>query len=522
MHRLDGAQIDDQLPRPSTAIRRHPDFPPIVPPPAPRAPATSRIGLALRLAALLALTLLGFGGTFYDVARSIGGGSRAAYLLVIPVLLVMIAYGRRTKATGVNDSEADWILGILIAGFALFLSYLADNRFPTLSGMWNLPLVGAAIWAAFAATILFGFRRVWQLWPLWVFATVTVTPFPSLLLTASLGGSTAAASAVAALIGALAVFLAGWPRPLRSRLVAAVGCAFAGVAAAVALPITSLPVLVAVTGGIIPVLSFFLLQHFTVADERQLLLAGGVPARDEGSGRDTPVPAPWPHRSPVALAMLAVVAGAHLMLTTSASASAPEGPLAHAASDWSSRAGFVSEQDFSFIHRYLGPDSTFTRYIPRPEPGYPTAAVDVITASSLAALRTTRYVVWYPATSVPNYRFTDLGAAVPGALVLSTDSSAATDGHADDWYALSWVWTIGETYQQVFVVVSQQPPPQAPPPPRPTPPSLKLTVLAPILWMSRQQADPDTQVDEIVSDRARRVANEILLAANAEDPVGPA
>ena len=120
------------------------------------------MGLALRLAALLALTLLGFGGTFYDVARSIGGGSLAAYLLVMPVLLVMIAYGRRTKATGVNDSEADWILGILLAGFALLLSYLAGNRFPTLSGMWNLPLVGAAIWTAFAATILFGFRRVWQ------------------------------------------------------------------------------------------------------------------------------------------------------------------------------------------------------------------------------------------------------------------------------------------------------------------------------------------------------------------------
>jgi hypothetical protein len=28
---------------------------------------------------LLALNLLGFGGAFYDVARSIGGGSCAAY-----------------------------------------------------------------------------------------------------------------------------------------------------------------------------------------------------------------------------------------------------------------------------------------------------------------------------------------------------------------------------------------------------------------------------------------------------------
>ena len=489
----------------------------------------SKTGLALRITALVGLTLLGFGGIFYDVARSIGGGSRAAYLLTIPVLMVMIAYGRRTEAIGVNDSEADWILGILLGGFALFLTYLAGNRFPTLSGMWNLPLVGAAIWTAFAATILFGFRRVWQLWPLWAFATVTVTPFPFLLLTAALGGTTSAASAVSAMIGALAVFLAGWPRPMRWRGTAAIGCALAGVAAAVALPLTSLPVSVAVTGVVIPLLSFVLLQRFTTADTRQLLL-GGVPARDEGSGRNTPgqpepepaiESAPWPHRSPVALLLLVVVAGAHLVLTNSASAASPVAQIAHADADWSSRAGFAPGQGFGFIHRYLGPDSTFTRYVAPPEPGYPAAAVDVITANSLEALRTTRYVVWYPATSVPNYRFTDLGAAIPGALVLSTDSSAATDGNADDWYVLSWVWTVGETYQQVFVIVSQQAPPQAPPPPRPVPPSLKLTVLAPILWMSRQQASPDTMVDELVSDRARHVANQVLLAARAEHPVGP-
>jgi hypothetical protein len=493
--------------------------------PAPNPPSGHRrsrtkTGLVLRLAALIGLTLLGFGGVFYDVVRSIGGGSRAAYLLVIPVLMVMIAYGRRTEAIGVNDNEADWILGLLLGGFALFLTYLADGRFPTLTGMWNLPLVGAAIWTAFAATILFGFRRVWQLWPLWIFATVTVTPFPALLFTAALGGTTAAASAVAAMIGALAVFLAGWPRPVKWRVFAAVGCGLVGVAAATVLPSTSLPVSVGITGGLIPVLSFVLLQRFTTADRRQLLL-GGVPARDEGSGRDTPEPAPWPHRSPLALVLLAVVASSHLVLTNSAAAATPGGPLAHADSDWSARAGFAIEQDFGFIHRYLGPDSTFTRYLPPPERGYPAAAVDVITASSLEALRTTRYVVWYPATSVPNYRFTDLGAALPGALVLATDSSAATDGNADDWYALTWVWTVGETYQQVFVIVSQQPSPQAPPPPRPTPPSLKLTVLAPLLWMSRQQADPGTMVDEIVSDRARHVANEVLLAAKAEHPVGP-
>jgi hypothetical protein len=472
-----------------------------------RRPSWPTFGLFPRLAALLILTLLGFGGVFYDVARSIADGSRSAYLMVMPVLLVMIAYGRRTAPSGNSDSEADWILGIILGGLALLLSYLAGFRFPTLSGMWNLPLLDAVIWTAFATTILFGIRRVWQLWPLWVFATVTVTPFPSLLLAAALGGTTAATSSVAAIVGAIAVFLAGWPRPLRGRLVASAGCALAGVTAAIALDTTPLLISVAVTAGLIPLLSFVLLERFTTADSRQVLLIQS---------------ASWPHRSPLALLTLVVVAGAHLMLINPASAGGPgELPPAQAEADWISRAGFAPEQDFGFIHRYLGPDSTFTRYLPPPEAGYPTAAVDVITAPSLEALRTTRNVVWYPTAAVPSYRFTDLGSALPGALVLATDSSAATKAGTDDWYALTWIWTIGKAYQQVFVVVSQQPPPQVSPPPNPAPPSLKSTVIAPALWMSRQQADPDTMVDAIVSDRGRHVVNAILLAAQTEHRVGP-
>jgi mannitol-1-phosphate/altronate dehydrogenase len=46
-------------------------------------------------------------------------------------------------------------------------------------------------------------------------------------------------------------------------------------------------------------------------------------------------------------------------------------------------------------------------------------------------------------------------------------------------------------------------------------------VLAPILWISRQQADPDTMVDVIVSNRARRIADKILLAAKTEHSIGP-
>jgi hypothetical protein len=42
-----------------------------------------------------------------------------------------------------------------------------------------------------------------------------------------------------------------------------------------------------------------------------------------------------------------------------------------------------------------------------------------------------------------------------------------------------------------------------------------LTVVAPLLWMSRQQADPTTLVDPVVSDRAQHVVNNILNAARA-------
>ena len=61
---------------------RHPDFPPISAPARKQFPirdwAKPKSALALRISALLGLTMLGFGGVFYDVARSILGGSRAA------------------------------------------------------------------------------------------------------------------------------------------------------------------------------------------------------------------------------------------------------------------------------------------------------------------------------------------------------------------------------------------------------------------------------------------------------------
>ncbi len=449
----------------------------------------------LRVAGLVGLTLIAYGSVIYDVALSIGGGSRTAYLMVIPVLLVMIASGCTDPPRGVADHETDWILSALLGGLALFACFLTANRFPTLAGLWHIRLIAAVIWVACAASIIFGVRRVAQMWPLWLFAIATVTPLPYVLMTAALGGTAAASSAVAAVIGAVAVFCAGRRSPLRWRVVAAAAAALVGVGTAAGLATPSLSLSVTISAGLIPLMSFLVLQRFTASEHRE-------PSRD---------PPHLPRRSLLSFAALGAVAVVQLVLnTSSSSAEAAPGTVA---ANWTARAGLSASEQFAFIHRYLGPDSTFARYPAPSRTGYPDAAVDVITADNLEALRTYRYVIWYPAKVLPNYRPVDLGnPPVRGALVAATDSAAADDPDVSDWYALTWLWHNGTKFQQVFVIVNQAAS-EANPPPQPTPPSLARTVAAQALWVARQQADPSPEVDPVVITRARQLAHDLVTAA---------
>ena len=222
-HLASGAIRQAKSPVPSSARRKH----------------DPRGVLALRLTALFALILIPFWNIFGAIVSAIGDGSQVAYLIVVPVLVTMIAVGYRTPPRGVGDAESDWILAAIFGGLGLFLRYLMSNRFPTLSGLWQLPLVGAVLWAACAAAVLFGVRRVMQMWSLWVFALGTLTPLPYLLVTAAAGGGVVAAAAVAGAIGGLAVLLAGREHPLLWRLCAGVATTTLSVGAA----------LIAVGGG---------------------------------------------------------------------------------------------------------------------------------------------------------------------------------------------------------------------------------------------------------------------------------
>jgi len=453
-------------------------------------------GFLLRLALLAALILIAYGGVFYQVAISIADGSRLAYLAVVPLLIAMIALGSSTPPRGVADSESDWILATIVGGFGLVLHFLMQARLPTLAGLWFQQLVGAVIWTGFAATILFGVRRVANRnkWPMWLFALNTATPLPYLLVTEWLGGSNLAASAVAAMIGTIAIYLAGKRNALHWRLTATAACALAGIGSAIALSGQPLLVSVVVSAGVVPLVVFILLDAFGGRNTWHL-------RSDE---------TPLPHRSAFSLALLAGAA-VMLMVANAPNATAlPTPPRADAG--WEQRAGLTQTEQFSFIRRYLGPNATFVRYQVPPVDGYPQAAVDVITTDNLASLRVYRDVIWYPVSTMPN--FAPIGVANPAithARAAATDSSAATSAGVDNWYCVTWVWRAGDKYQQVFVVVDQDVSATVPPA-GPQPLSLHDTVAAPALWMTRQQATPSGEVDDAVSERAHQIVSQVVNA----------
>lgn len=474
-----------------------------------------RAGKSLRLVVLIALTVFPFWGIYNRIGLAIFRGSPIAYLIVIPLLAAMIAFGYRTPPRGIGDPESDWILAGIFGGLGLFLRHLMSVRFPTLSGLWQLPLVGAVLWAACLAAVLFGVRRVMQTWALWAFVFVTATPLPYLLAIAAAGGGAIAVAGVTGVLGGAAVAIAGALAPLAWRLTVGAASSAASIATGFIVvgagadhwPHSAL-VVALLTGGVIPLAGFLLLQSRSPK----------VDARRESI---------WPKRSPLSLAVLVIAALLVFVLNVPFARGETVPPRARA--DWTARAKLSGDQNFPFIARYLGPDATFMRYAVESRPGYPEAAVDVISADNLAALRTYRDAIWYPATVPPNYRpFVFENTAVENTAVektgvenseifdgrvTATDSSLATNGHAIDWYLVTWLWQSGTTYQQVFVVVNQTWTSHDPPP-SPAQLSLRATVIGPALWLARQQADPSTEVDPLVTARAQQIVAEVLSAGD--------
>lgn len=449
----------------------------------------------VRMAAVIGLTALSYAAMYADVLGEALRGSRTAFLLVVPVLVVMIALGYRTPPRGVGDGEADWIIATLIGSAGFIAIHVVSERLPALSGLWRLPAVGAVLWFACLLTVMFGVRHVARMWALWVFALCSATPLPFLLITAALGGSDTAAVLVASAFGAAAVMLAVRTAPIRARLVGGLGCYLVAAAVGVATGATaSLLVSTVLAAGVVPVVTVAIL-HRTVVEAKT--------AASKSISLDAPP------RSALSMVMLVVLAVVLMLLNPSSTDRAKANPVPP---DWIERSSLKAEKTFSFVTRYFGTDSRLDRYLVPAVPGMPAAAVDVVTTTNAAALGDLADAVWYPSSRPVDYRAAEPSDSMPlGARIIHSNADAATNRSDAHWYAVTWVWAAGSVSQRVTVIVSQAVNgDQAPPEPAPL--SVLASSVRPALWVARQQPRSIGQVDELVTRRATDVVAQLTAA----------
>jgi hypothetical protein len=441
-----------------------------------------------RLAAVIVLSVVAYGVSYGQMVTDAIAGSRAAYLVVVPVLAALIASGYRSAPRGVNDSESDWIVAALFGIIGMSAIQLISQRTPALAGLWRLNLLEVVVWFACAVAVVFGARQAVRMWELWLFALCCATPLPFLLATAGLGGSDLTGAVLTAAIGAIAVFLAGRFAPMVPRVGTALVC-FAVAATFVVLAVGHIDALLVIVaaGGLIPVLAVVVLSRASATGQ----------STSQSVARKT-----YPRLSPISLGVLTATSLVLLVVNPTTTAT-PALPAVSAG--WVKQAGLSAPTTFPFITRFLGPDSTLDRYDIPGRAGLPAAAVDVMTTTNRGALDDFADAVWYPTSRPLDYRPAEPASAMPvGARAIYTNADTATDGTGTDWYAVTWMWHSGDVSQRVTVIVSQSVDgDQLPPPPAAL--SLVETALRPAMWIGRQQPDETGRVDPLVSQRAAEV-----------------
>lgn len=454
-----------------------------------------RFGFWPRLTIVMALLAIGYGAQFADAVSDAFSGSRSALLAVAPLLIVLAAHGYRSPPRGVVDHEADWIFTVLAGLIGYGIVAFLYHRYPTLSGLWRLDLIGAVIWAVCAAIVVFGIRYAIRGWGVWLFAILCVSPWPFLLMTAALGGSHRAAAVTAAIFGTVGACLASADTPPRKRypVVALFGLGNMAIAA-IMVGQTTLVVTVCVVAAGLPTVFTVALRAFTAnSDANRAPLHQGQ----------------FPKPSRRSLVALTMIAGLLLVLHPfRTNLHTPPAALP----DWTERAGLSPQTELAFIRQYLGPQASFVRYDTPRRPGLPAARVDVLTTPKLAPLLDYANVVWYPTRRPVNYQPADpeVAPARLNARVALTDAYQATSNASMDWYAVTWVWRTASAYQQVFIVVDQTDGTNAPPIPQA--PSAANTGLLPALWIARTQPEGRGNPERPVLNRATALVRAVTKA----------
>lgn len=425
-----------------------------------------------------------------EVGRTAFAGSQSAYLVVAPVLAGLVAAGYSRPPRGVIDSESDWIAAALlcIGGFAAVV--LIERRLPALAALWHVDNIGLLIWVAACGMVVFSARHVLRMWNVWVLGLLLAPVMPFMLVTAQLGGSDTAVAMVSALIGSLAVLLATRFVSIGVRLLSTLVNLGLSCGAVLLLADFSLYVRVLLAAGAVPVVVVLALHRLVWL------------RRDQHSPALT---SPLPVCRPQSYAVLVVAAIVMLCMQLPMTRPAP---VEQVNADWLQNSGLEPAEDFPFITRFLGSDSSLVRYrVPSASDTYETV-VDVMTSPDLARLQDFSHAVWYPAQVPINYAPFDAGVDAPAGIKSAhSDADSATTMDATNWDAVTWVWQSGEEFQQVTVLTSQSRDQAAP---APQPLTLRTAFLEPTLWTLRQQPSETGAVSPMARTNTESVVRRLL------------
>ena len=171
--------------------------------------STVGAGFWPRIAVVGLLSIVAYVFVIADVLTDVLSGSRAVFVVVLPILTATIAAGYRRAPRGVGDSESDWIIAALGAAVGLTAIRMITNRLPAQAALYHLDLIGIVIWVAATSMVLLGVRYVIRMWDMWLFALCSSSPLPFLLAGSHLGGSDTALAIIATALASIAVLLAG-------------------------------------------------------------------------------------------------------------------------------------------------------------------------------------------------------------------------------------------------------------------------------------------------------------------------
>jgi hypothetical protein len=149
------------------------------------------------------LVAVAYAYSLFTLVRSAAGGSPVAVLAVVPLLAVVLAWGRLRREEPpppIHDRQVDYIVGIGLLLGALALAAMLPGSAGPRFWLARLDLLSLPLFAAGLTVLFYGIRRAWSLrWPLAVL--LLAWPIPWMPVVDAAGGGAVAAAAFAVLLG---------------------------------------------------------------------------------------------------------------------------------------------------------------------------------------------------------------------------------------------------------------------------------------------------------------------------------